>query len=90
MSTGNYNVCDCSFTVRSLCDFLDTFGRAPKSNDESDCMWVGKRIDSARNFNGGERFQKDSGRFAIVNYWKCRRMGVKVPLRGNKVGVHPI
>jgi hypothetical protein len=88
--TSNHNVCDCRFTTRALCDFLDTFGRAPKSNDESDCLWVGKCIDAARKFDAGEKFQKDSGRFAIVSYWKCHRLGVIVPLRGNKVGVHPI
>jgi hypothetical protein len=89
-STNIIDVCSCRFTVRALCDFIDTFGRAPMSSRNEDCAWVGKRIDIARNFSTNERFQKDSGRFAIVNYWKCRRMGKLVPVKGNKVALHPL
>ena len=89
-TTDTYNVCDCRFTVKALSEFLLTFGRAPMSNKDEDCLWVGKRIDAARAFNTNERFQNESGKFAIVNYWKCRRMGKIVPLSNGKVGLNPL
>lgn len=85
-----YSVCTCPFTVSALSDFLDTFGRPPQANKEADCLWVGLKIDESRKFLTNVRFQLYSGKFAIVNYWKCRRTNVIVPLGGNKVGLLPL
>jgi hypothetical protein len=85
-----YPVCDCRFTVKALGDFIDTFGRPPVANNVTDCERVGKLIGTARDFNAGLLFERMSGKFAIVCYWKCRRVGLTVPLGGNKVGILPL
>lgn len=84
-------ICSCRFTVKALGDFIDTFGRAPKCNDSNDCLWVGQQIDKAREWKWGTPCgQALMGREAVINYWKCRKEGIIVPLGGNKVGLLPL
>jgi hypothetical protein len=85
-----YPVCECRFTSKALGDFIDSFGRSPECNNIEDCRWIGKKIDECRAFPGMSYLHIPNGRFAIVNYWKCRKSNIQVPLGGNKVGILPL